>query len=154
MTNTTPVPEEAWVTTRIAHLQMLQTLIERMSAASNHIKVANTGIVTAVASLAASLENPNVAVIALPVVLLLAALDAYYLTLERGFRGAFDRLRVTSITGLADFAIKGDGKLSFQSALISPSVWPYHLVLLAIVLAAVVFVEPSQAHSIPSASEG
>lgn len=145
MADSTLVPDEAWVTTRIAHLQMLQGLIERMSVACGHIKVASAGIVTAVASLAASLENPHVAIVAVPVVLLLSALDAYYLSLERGFRDTFDRLRLAPITGLADFGMKSDARPSLWTALISPSVWPFHLGLLAIVLAAFVFVEPAQA---------
>ena len=135
-------PDELWVTTRIAHLQMLQKQIERMSIASGQIKVANTGIVTAIMSLAVSLGNPLVAVTALPIILLLSSLDAYYLSLERGFRHIFDELRVAPLVGLADFQMTVETKQSFWRAFLSPSVWPFHLRLLAIACAAFSFVVP------------
>lgn len=135
---------EEWVSTRVAHLQMLQGLVDRMSVASGQIKVANTGIVTAVVSVSVSLANPHVAVVAGPVVLLLSALDAYYLSLERGFRETFDELRASAISGLADFEMRPKTAPSFWHAFASPSVWPFHLGLLAIVSMAVFFVTPNQ----------
>jgi glucan phosphoethanolaminetransferase (alkaline phosphatase superfamily) len=136
-----PMPEDAWVTTRLAHLQMLQDSIERMSATSGHIKVAGTAMVTAVLSVATGVTNPNIALVALPVIILLATLDAYYLSLERGFRNKFNALRVTSIQGLADFAMQPDNRLKLPAVLTSRSIWPFYASLLAIVIATSIVVD-------------
>jgi len=138
-----PAPEDAWVTTRLAHLQMLQDLIERMSATSGQIKVASTAMVTAVLSVATGVTNPNIALVALPVIILLAALDAYYLSLERGFRDKFNTLRVTSIEGLADFGMQPDNRPTLLTFLTSRSVWPFYASLLAIVIATSIWVDPA-----------
>lgn len=136
-----PTPDDAWVTTRLAHLQMLQALIERMSAASGQIKVAGTAMVTAVLSVATGIKNPDIALVALPVIILLAALDAYYLSLERGFRRKFDDLRVMPVNGLADFSMLPDSQSTLLAAIISRSIWPYYATLLAIIVATSLMIE-------------
>ena len=87
-------------------------------------------MVTAVLSVATGVTNPNIALVALPVIILLAALDAYYLSLERGFRDKFNVLRVTSIKGLADFAMQPDNRPMLPTVLTSRSIWPFYASLL------------------------
>lgn len=141
MPDEVPTHSDAWVTTRLAHLQMLQALIDRMSATSGQIKVASTAMVTAVLSVAAGLTDPHLAIVALPVTILLGALDAYYLSLERGFRDKFDGLRVAPVTGLADFSMQTEVPPTLRSAFLSLSIWPYYSSLLGIVIATFLLIE-------------
>lgn len=122
---------------------MLQSMIERMSAVSGQMKVASTGIVTAVASLSATVSNPSVALVGVPVVLLLSLLDSYYLALERGFRAKFDEVRIQEISGFSDFNCSTDRMLSLGKALCSRSVWPFYLGLIALSVATFAFVGSS-----------
>ena len=144
-------PPEAWISMRVAHLQMLQGAVERMSASSGNVKVASTGIVTAISGLAATTGSPSVAAIAVPVIILLAGLDGYYLKLERDFRLTFNEVRQRPIEELPTFELTSRTKASFLSPLLSLAVWPFHLGLL--LLAFLTFLAISSAGSSTSMAE-
>jgi hypothetical protein len=87
---TTYVPSDE----EIRHLEMIQGVINRLagnSAKAKDFAIAVTG--AAVAVLTATESRPGYAVAVLPVLFVLAYLDAYYLRLERLFRVLHEGVR-------------------------------------------------------------
>ena len=140
MPNEESEPPEYWVSTRLKHLEMIQNIIDRMTVASSQAKVASTGILTAVVSLAAAISTPSVVLFAAPVILILAVLDAYYLSLERGYRARFDIVRQKPINGPADFDMARDKTETVWAATASFSIWPFYAALVALATIAFIFV--------------
>ena len=73
-----------------AHLNIMQGVIQRMAENGRSCKVWCVTLVSAVLVLVARTGEADHALIALIPAGLLWALDAYYLGLERGFRGAYN----------------------------------------------------------------
>lgn len=86
-------------TARIEHLKLIQGIIERMGRNSFAIKAGAVTISAAVAAVAPG-STFVVSIGGVVLILVLWALDAFYLRQERAFRGLYDKIR----TGLpADF---------------------------------------------------
>lgn len=93
-------------------------------------------IVSAILVLAVDKGRPAIALIACLPVLVLFALDAYYLALERTFKSAFNcfagrlqrqELRVSELFTIRDPA---EPAVPWRDALGSVSVWPFYLCLM------------------------
>ncbi|MCP3785309.1 hypothetical protein NLX85_18270 [Micromonospora sp. A3M-1-15] len=69
-----------------AHLQLIQTVIARLSSQSTAVKAWCVTVTAALLSFAATATTPGLALIAVYVVIAFAVLDAYYLSLERAYR--------------------------------------------------------------------
>ena len=71
------------------HLEIMQGVIQRMADNSRSCKVWCVTLVSAILVLVARTGSADHATIALGPILLFLVLDAYYLSLERGFRGSY-----------------------------------------------------------------
>lgn len=87
----------------LAYLNMLQGVISRMASNSASCKTWCVTLVSAIFVLAVGTENPGVLLVAWFPVALFFLLDAYYLSLERDFRGIQE-----------DFLERGDDKDLFR----------------------------------------
>lgn len=76
---------------RLKYLEMLQSVINRMSSNSSTLKGWTVTLVVALVALAAKDGNAWFLAAALIPTIIFAGLDAYYLHLERGYRRLFDR---------------------------------------------------------------
>lgn len=73
-----------------AHLGILQAVIQRMASNSASCKTWCITIVSAILVIVAEKGNPNLAWIAVFPTVLFAALDIYYLALEKSFRNSYN----------------------------------------------------------------
>jgi hypothetical protein len=73
------------------HLQMIQAVITRLASQSTTIKGWCVTVTAALLGVGAGSTTPLVAIIAAYVVSTFAVLDAYYLSLERGYRDLYRR---------------------------------------------------------------
>lgn len=78
---------------RLKYFEMIQATIARMSGFSASAKAFTATLTTAVATIAVSLDQPQITLLALPVAAVMAAVDAQYLRLERGYRWLFNAVR-------------------------------------------------------------
>lgn len=124
------------------HLQIMQDVIRRMAENSRSCKVWCVTLVSATLVLVTQTGHPQNALLALVPAALFFILDTYYLALERSFRNAFDsfvnRLHKDDLAITDLFDIKRSGaipKLFFQ-CLLSFSIWPFYLMVGAMVILA------------------
>ena len=123
-----------------AHLNIFQSVIQRMAANSAGCKGWCITLVSAILVILAGKGQPEHFVIAGIPVLLFLALDTYYLSLERGFREAYNgfirKLHADTLATSDMYAIQpiGTGAKQFFGALLSPSVWPFYLTLAVMVV--------------------
>ena len=73
------------------HLGIIQNVIQRMSANSSSCKAWCVSLVAAVLVIVADKGKPEYAWIALLPTIVFAALDAYYLALEKAFRNSYNQ---------------------------------------------------------------
>lgn len=125
-----------------AHLQIVQSVIQRMASNSNSCKAWCITIVSAILVLIADKGKPQFAYLAfLPTVLFLA-LDAYYLALERAFRSSYNsfvrKLHGSKISVEDVFSVIPKGEMSQhqKDALKSFSIWGFYGVLALLVVLA------------------
>ena len=130
-TDSQQLGDEVLVQYRLAHLNMLQGVIGRMSGYSSSVK--NFAVTIAAASLALAFDKANSLPlwIALGASSLFAILDAYYLSKEKGFRKAYERVARSPLQNAQDMAIKAE-PAEFVSALASVSIWLFYIPLIAI----------------------
>ncbi len=123
---------------KIAYLQTIQGVINRLAANSFLIKGWSVTIVVALFSLATVETNKQFILIAYFPVIIFWFLDAYYLSLERRFKDLYDEARLLEPTSKIDFSLytaKFKNKQnSFLSALISKTVLFFHGAVLAALL--------------------
>jgi hypothetical protein len=118
------------------HLQIMQGVIERMAANSSSCKTWCITIVAAILVVVADKEKPQLAWVAALPILLFAALDVYYLAMEKGFRNSYTKfigkLHAKTLTAndLYSVAPSQDGSKLQIDALKSFSVWGFYLPLL------------------------
>lgn len=123
-----------------AHAAMLQGVIARMAENSRSCKLWSVTLVAAALILASRLGEPRSALVALIPAVMLMALDAYYLWLERGFRRAYERftaeLHAGELERSALFQIQRipSGMGALLACVHSPSVWPFYGAIFAGVL--------------------
>lgn len=122
-----------------AHLQSLQSVIQRMAGNSTSCKTWCITVVSALLLLVAEHGKPEFAHITLIPTLLFLALDAYYLALEKAFRASYTDFVRKLHAGLAKaadlYAVEPAGsRLRHQvEALKSFSVWGFYATLIALI---------------------
>ena len=121
------------------HLGIIQNVIQRMSANSSSCKAWCVSLVAAVLVIVAGKNNSEYAWIALLPTIVFAALDAYYLALEKAFRNSYNnfiaKLHKKQLTEEDLYAIDPSGNMSHLQvkALKSFSVWGFYLSLIALI---------------------
>ncbi len=125
------------------HLEIVQGVITRMAENSRSCKVWCVTLVAAILVLVARTGKAEHALIALAPTVLFYLLDAYYLSLERGFINSYNsfvmRLREGRATASELFAVSPKGSVwrgTLWAMFRSFSVPPFYLVVLATVLLA------------------
>ena len=117
------------------HLSLIQNVIQRMATNSSSCKAWCITIVSAVLVIVADKGKPEFTLIALIPTLLFAALDAYYLGLEKGFRDSYNefikKLHQKTLEAKDLYSIIPSGNQSSLQvdALKSFSVWGFYLTL-------------------------
>lgn len=140
-----PAHESAAVQT---HLQIMQGVIQRMAENSRSCKVWCVTLVSATLVLVAQTGKPQNMLIALVPAVLLLILDTYYLALERGYRDAYASfVQKLHSCGpcLADlYVVNPNGAVPklFVQSLSSFSIWPFYLMVGAMVLLACWIIVP------------
>jgi hypothetical protein len=129
-------PEAASIQT---HLGILQNVIQRMASNSSACKAWCVTLVSAVLVIVADKGKPDYAYIAFLPTVVFAALDAYYLALEKAFRNTYNdfisKLHSKSLTKNDLFSVTPMGgmfNLRWQS-LKSFSVWGFYASLAALI---------------------
>lgn len=129
-------PEAASIQT---HLSIIQNVIQRMSANSSSCKAWCVSLVAAVLVIVADKGKPEYAWIALLPSFVFAALDAYYLALEKAFRNSYNSF----ITKIHKKQLKEEdlysvlpigniNKLQYEACK-SFSVWGFYLSLILLI---------------------
>ena len=124
------------------HLNIMQDVIRRMAENSRSCKVWCITLVSATLVLVAQTGNPQNALLAIVPAVLFLALDTYYLALERDFRSAYDafvqRLHRGELVPADLYVVKPSGTIPplFLRCLLSFSIWPFYLMVAALVLLA------------------
>jgi len=117
---------------RIQHLEFIQNIINRMNSNSFQIKEWMITIVSALLALYASSDNVTYVFVAIVPTLLFWYLDAYYLQLERKFRGLYDDVkdpekRISFFS--MDITNYKDGRFKFCECLFSRTIAPLYLLI-------------------------
>lgn len=121
------------------HLSIIQNVIQRMAANSTSCKAWCVTLVSAVLVIIADKGKPEYAWIALLPTLVFAALDAYYLALEKAFRNSYNRfiskLHNKQLTATDLYSVLPVGKMSSLQfeALKSFSVWGFYISLAVLI---------------------
>lgn len=122
-----------------SHLSIMQDVINRMASNSTGCKTWCITLVSAILIVIADKSKPQYTWIALIPSLLFLILDAYYLGLEKGFRNSYntfiDKLHNDTITKEDMYAMQSKSNMFqlFLKAVISFSVWPFYLTLIAMI---------------------
>lgn len=121
------------------HLGIIQNVIQRMSANSSSCKAWCVSLVAAVLVIVADKGRPEYAWIALLPTVVFAALDAYYLALEKAFRNSYNQFitklhkqRLTEEDLYSVSPVGNISKLQIESVK-SFSVWGFYLSLIALI---------------------
>lgn len=129
-------PEAASIQT---HLSIIQNVIQRMATNSSSCKAWCITLVSAILVIVADQDKPSYAWIALLPTLLFAALDTYYLALEKGFRNAYDKfiykLHRHELTETDLYSIRPVGSISKHQieAFKSFSIWGFYIALAVLI---------------------
>lgn len=122
-----------------AHLNISQSVIQRMATNSSSCKAWCITLVSAILVIVADKGNPNFTLIAGIPTVLFFTLDAYYLALERCFRESYnsfiEKLHAGNILAIDLYAMTPSGSLgkSLIGALRSFSTWPFYLTLAMVI---------------------
>lgn len=121
------------------HLGILQGVIQRMASNSTSCKAWCVTLVSAILVIVAGKGKPEYAWIALLPTIVFAALDAYYLALEKGFRNSYNsfvrKLHTKQLTAEDLYSVLPSGNLSKLQieSLKSFSVWGFYISLLVLI---------------------
>lgn len=125
------------------HVEIMQSVIQRMSENSRSCKLWCVTLVAAVLVLVARTEEPRHALIALAPAVLFYVLDAYYLALERGFRRSYryfvDKLYEGEVALSGLFVLDPTGSIprgTLWAMFLSFSVSPFYLVVVVTIILA------------------
>jgi hypothetical protein len=122
--------------TKIAHLEMIQGVINRLGSNSFYIKGWGVALVSGLFALAAKDSQPHFVYVAFLPVLFFWFLDGYFLHQERLFRKLYDYVRVQSVDRI-DFSMNLkpvlEGSESWLKVTFSKTLSIFHGVLLAAV---------------------
>lgn len=138
-TNSSSQPLDGTCPSIQTHLEILQGVIDRMAANSASCKTWCITIVAAILVVVADKAKPQLALVAVLPIILFAALDIYYLAMEKGFRNSYkcfvEKLHSKTLAPCDLYAIcpSKDGSMLQWDAMKSFSVWGFYvpLVLLA-----------------------
>ena len=119
----------------VERLKLIQGVIERMARNSFTLKGWTVAVVAALLGLASADSNRAFALIAVYVVVAFAALDAYYLALERAYRNLYDTASAEATDDAWALKVDPVGVVGVLAALNSPSVWLLHGVALVVSIA-------------------
>lgn len=125
-----------------SHLTITQSVIQRMASNSTSCKTWCITLVSAIVVVVADKSKPEYVLICYIPILLFLGLDAYYLALEKAFRESYnnfiDKLHKGGLVSEDLYAVKPSGNMwgHFFEALISVSIWPFYLVLIAMIIVA------------------
>lgn len=125
-----------------AHLNILQSVIQRMATNCSTSKAWCITLVSAILVIVADKGKQQYAWLAIIPIVLFLVLDAYYLGLEKGFRNSYNefiaKLHEKKLNSNDLFAVipKGNHLFLFLKSIISFSVWPFYLTLLAMIYVA------------------
>lgn len=125
-----------------AHLSIMQSVIQRMATNSSSSKAWCIALVSAILVVVADKGKPDYVCIAVIPTLLFLVLDAYYLALEKGFRESYNafiqKLHDHELKANDLYVVEPKGGLFrlFLRSLLSFSVWPFYLTLLAMIVIA------------------
>jgi len=128
------------------HLNILQSIIQRMAANSASCKTWCITLVSAILVIVANQGIARFALIAFIPTLVLLILDAYYLSLERVFRQSYDNFveklhkGVVKENDIYSISPKGPGMSDIFRSLISFSIWPFYVTLIIMILIAMEFI--------------
>lgn len=123
-----------------AHLNILQSVIQRMAFNSNSAKTWCVTIVSAILVTIADKNKPQLAWLCIIPILQFCSLDTYYLGLEKGFRESYNhfikKLHTEKLNHDDLFAVIPKGKMLYHyvEAFFSFSIWSFYLVLLSLVV--------------------
>ena len=124
------------------HLTIMQDVIQRMAANSSSAKTWCVTLVSAVLVIVADKGKPQYAWIAMLPTIVFAALDIYYLALEKGFRKSYnifiDKLHASSLEASDLYAVQLSGnfvRLLFE-AVQSFSIWGFYLSMAVLTIVA------------------
>lgn len=98
--------EDSKVAFKIAHLNMIQGAITRMSGFSASAKTFTVTILAGLAAISLQADKAQLGVIALLATLVLGVIDVYYMTLELRFRAFYKCVEARNLDLADDLAIK------------------------------------------------
>ena len=122
-----------------AHLQILQTVVNRM--ASNCASCKNwcvtlvSALLVLMADKSSSINESVFSYISFLPIVLFSFLDSYYLGLEKGFRDKYNEIlknvdeETLYLVDLFSISPSGDSVVNFFEGIRSPSVWPFYSLL-------------------------
>ncbi len=122
-----------------AHLNITQSVIQRMATNSGTCKAWCITLVSAILVIIADKGKPNFAFIAVVPTVLFWVLDTYYLSLERRFRNSYKSFIEKLHRGKLEYsdlyamAPSGSAWKMFFESIFSFSVWPFYLTLGAMI---------------------
>jgi len=118
-----------------AHLQITQSVIQRMASNSASCKAWCITLVSAILVIVADKGKPHYALISIIPNFLFLTLDSYYLSLEKMFRESYNifinKLHENKLVATDLYAVSPTGNLwkILPKSLISFSIWPFYLTL-------------------------
>jgi hypothetical protein len=124
---------------KLKYLEMIQSVITRMAANQMQLRTWSVTLGVAVIGYAASKDgHPHAALLALLPAFTFWLQDGYYLTLERKFRGLYDRARVAAEPPDMSMDFGGLSAGDWLRGCSRPAVWLVHLpvAVLALVVGA------------------
>lgn len=138
----TPTPVDLSSSSLQIHVQMIQGVIERMATNSSSCKTWCVTMVAAILVVVADKGNLVLAWISILPIMLFAAMDAYYLAMEKGYRQAYtefvSKLHSCKLTNADLYAMApaGDRSKLQVSAIGSFAVWGFYvpLVMLTVIV--------------------
>ena len=119
------------VSLRLGHLGMIQSVVSRLSGHSATVKNFDLTVFMGVVTLAVSHSDQELLWVAVLLPLLFAALDAYYLGIERSFRDFYRTVAERPISEAANVAMN-PAPHRLLAALRSLSVWPFYSIQVAL----------------------
>lgn len=122
---------------KIKHLEMIQTIINRLASNSFFIKGWSVTIVSALFALAAKESNSQFVFISYIAVFMFWILDGYYLSQERRFRKLYDHVRenleMDSDYSMDTKKLDNDDYIMWSTSLLSKTFIIFHGILFLIV---------------------
>lgn len=122
---------------KFQHLQLIQSVIQRLGQNSFSLKGWCVTIVAALFALAAKDSNFNVAGVAMLPIVLFWFLDAYYMWKERQFRSLYNKVaKGDEIEHPYSMNINNETHCNYLRAYAGQTIWPFYSSMLVLVLLA------------------